>query len=124
MGSYRGNPNYNQSYNYPPVAHATGTPGEVEPDYLYDTGFHSREAVYECNALVLWGSPGSLSSSVGLGRFSTKVSNMIKFPTYIEGVLVGLILSDGWIQFASNENARLGFKQGFINSPYFCHASV
>jgi hypothetical protein len=60
---------------------------------------------------------------------------MIQIPPYQIGVLVGLILSDAWLQFAAppsggpvrperpyrsatNKNARLGFKQGMINFPY------
>lgn len=95
-------------------------------EYLYDIGLHSREAVCVCRALVLWGSPGSLSSSIGLGKLTNRVSNLIKFPPHIQGVLVGLILSDAWIQFANahNKNARLGFKQGLINFHYFWHVFI
>jgi hypothetical protein len=46
---------------------------------------------------------------------------MIQLPPYVKGILVGLILSDAWFQFASltNKNARLGFKQGILHFPYF-----
>ena len=48
---------------------------------------------------------------------------MIHSPSRSDGFLVGLLLSDAWIQFAdlTNKNARLGFKQGMINFPYFWH---
>lgn len=46
---------------------------------------------------------------------------MIQLPPYVKGILVGLILSDAWFQFASltNKNARLGFKQAILHFPYF-----
>lgn len=43
----------------------------------------------------------NLASSVGYGRFTTKVSNMIVLPTKLFSVVVGLLLSDGTIQHAS-----------------------
>jgi hypothetical protein len=76
---------------------------------------------YNSYTLVPFGS--YLTSSIGLGLFSPKVSNMIYIPLYIEGILIGLLLSDAWIQYAdlTHLNARLGFKQGMINFSYFWH---
>jgi len=36
---------------------------------------------------------------------------MIQLPFYIEGIIIGILLSDAWITFASktNKNAKLGF---------------
>jgi hypothetical protein len=98
----------------------------VEPKYLYDIGFHSREAINECKALVLWGSQDFLVSSIGFSMFSPKISNLIQIPPYIEGILIGLLLSDAWVSFASatSKNARIGFKQGMINFPYFWHVFI
>jgi len=45
--------------------------------------------------LVIWGD--NLSSTVGTGRFTKIVKNMIKLPPCQCGALVGLILSDGWL---------------------------
>ena len=46
---------------------------------------------------------------------------MIKIPPFQYSIIVGLLLSDGWLTFASktNKNARLGFKQSFIHYDYF-----
>ena len=46
---------------------------------------------------------------------------MIKLPPYQYSVIIGLLLSDGWISFASktNKNARLGFSQSGAHSKYF-----
>lgn len=69
--------------------------------------------------LVVWGQ--NLSSSIGLGRFTKQVSNIISIPAYQQSVITGLILSDGWLTFGSktSKSARLGFKQSLSHSGYF-----
>lgn len=46
---------------------------------------------------------------------------MVCFPPYQSSIIIGLLLSDGWLTFASvtNKNARLGFAQGGANGQYF-----
>lgn len=68
------------------------------------------------NSIVVWGSNLGLT----LGNRLTKIQkNMIKIPPYIQSIVVGLILSDGWMQLPSDcKNARLGFKQSIKNSSY------
>lgn len=70
-------------------------------------------------SLVVWGT--NLTCQVGTGKFTKQVSNMIKLPPYLLSVIIGLILSDGWLIFASktNKNALLGFAQSGKNSKYF-----
>jgi len=69
--------------------------------------------------IVVWGQ--NLSSSVGLGRFTKQVSNMIQIPAYQQSVITGLMLSDGWLIFGSktSKSARLGFKQSLSHLDYF-----
>lgn len=69
-------------------------------------------------SLVVWGT--NLTSSVGLGRFTKQESNMIKLAPYQKGVIIGLLLSDGGLNFASktNKNARLTFKQSLARGSY------
>lgn len=45
---------------------------------------------------------------------------MIKLPNYYKSIIIGLLLSDGWLTIASKttKNARLGFKQTINNVPY------
>lgn len=45
---------------------------------------------------------------------------MVKLPLDIQYIMVGLILSDGWITFDStrSKNALLGFSQSGANSIY------
>jgi len=72
----------------------------------------------ECRALMVWGT--NLTSQVGTGRFTKQVSNMIKLPAFQKSVIIGLLLSDGWLTMATttSKNARLGFGQSAANSRY------
>jgi len=79
--------------NFPPLHNASGD----EPHWI--TGFCDRSLVVV---------PEILPSSVGKGRFTKVVSNMIYFTPYIKGVIVGLVLSDGYLGIVKGgKNARL-----------------
>lgn len=63
-----------------------------------------------CTALVPFGT--NLSSTVGYPQYTVILQHMVTFPPYIQGVVVGLLLSDAWIQKTNKGGqARLGFKQ-------------
>jgi len=68
---------------------------------------------------VVWGT--NLSSTVGFGRFTKVTRDMVKLPPLIKEVIVGLLLGDGWLNFASSSqrNARFCFKQGMVHFAYF-----
>jgi F-type H+-transporting ATPase subunit a len=67
-------------------------------------------------SVVLWGS--NLSSTSGL-RYSDKLRNIVSLPPFIYSIIIGLILSDGWVQKGKfNKNARLGFKQSVIHTGF------
>jgi hypothetical protein len=60
-----------------------------------------------------------LSSTVGEGRFTKIVKNMIVLPPYQKSVIVGILLSDGYLGSAKpHENPNLRFKQSLKNSKY------
>ena len=60
-----------------------------------------------------------MSSTVGTGRNTKVVKNMIALPPYQKSVVVGVILSDGHLASAkSHENPHLAFKQSLKNSAY------
>ena len=70
------------------------------------------------SALVIWGH--YLPSHVGTGKLTKQVSGMIKLTHFQKSVIIGLILSDGWLRFVSktHKNALLGFKQSLAHSDY------
>ena len=67
--------------------------------------------------VVVWGE--NLSSTIGYGRYTKIVKQMVKLPSYQESVVIGLILSDGYLISAKpHENPSLNLKQSFKNSSY------
>jgi hypothetical protein len=53
-------------------------------------------------SLVVWGT--NLRSQVGTGKYTKLVSSIIKLPDYNKSIVIGLLLSDGWLIFASKTN--------------------
>lgn len=82
------------------------------------TGFTDDQKKDKGKFLVVWGS--NLQSSVNTGRLTKQERSMIKLPPYQYSVIIGLLLSDGWLIIASSthKNARLGFKQSLSHSGY------
>lgn len=73
----------------------------------------------DSNNLVVWGSKGV--QGVYYGRITKTVSEMYQFNNYQYSVIIGLLLSDAWIIYASkgSKNPRLGFKQSLAKFGYF-----
>ena len=71
----------------------------------------------DCRALELWGK--NLQSTVG-EKFTRVELAMIKLPPFQFSVIIGLIISDCWLGFASNrhKNVHLQFQQSKANSEY------
>lgn len=71
-----------------------------------------------CTTLVIWGI--DIISSVGSGKLTKVERDMIKLAPLQHSVIIGLLLSDGWLTFSSkkNHNPRLGFKQSLDKSSY------
>lgn len=94
---------------------------------FYSTSSKSKDKVKVAGApqtdLVVWGK--NLPSSVGYGRFSNLISKNMLLPPLQRGVVVGLLLSDGWLILSSsrvknstNLNARLGLIQSIDHFKY------
>jgi hypothetical protein len=70
-------------------------------------------------ALVLWGV--ALWSTIGFS-LSPLVVSLTYIPHYLYGVLIGLILGDGYLTLSQGRrNARFRFQQGQINAGFFWH---
>jgi len=70
------------------------------------------------NKLVVWGE--NLGSGISYGRLTKQVSEMYKFNNYQYSVVIGLLLSDGWISYSTkfSKTPRLGFKQSLNKFNY------
>jgi hypothetical protein len=63
----------------------------------------------------------STLNSVGTKLISKQERDMIKFPSFAYGVIIGLLLSDAWLQLQSKQrsiNSHLGLKQSLDKSKY------
>lgn len=71
-----------------------------------------------CTDLVVWGK--NLPSGVGWGRHTKQERNMIAIPSYQYSVIVGLLLSDGWliIPGTTHISPRLGLSQSLSHFKY------
>nr|YP_010608757.1 hypothetical protein PNX16_mgp014 [Drechslerella dactyloides]WAN89837.1 hypothetical protein [Drechslerella dactyloides] len=88
------------------------------PKFLFDHIVKKALQMSNSTSLVVWGI--NLTSSEGNGRISKQESNMVKLPYYQKNVIIGLLLSDGWLTFGNKRSnyARLGFKQSLAHSAY------
>lgn len=79
----------------------------------------TKVKISTCTDLEIWGE--NLRSNVGSRRFTKIETIMIALPPLQLSVVVGLILSDGWLSYAGKYSnyARLGFLQSFDKSEYF-----
>jgi hypothetical protein len=71
-----------------------------------------------CTDLVVWGE--NLPSGVGWGRHTKQEREMIVIPSFQYSVIVGLLLSDGWLVIASATtiSPRLGLSQSLSHFKY------
>ena len=80
-------------------------------------GFQTLQKKITSGGIVVFGT--NLTSTVGI-KLTRKQLAMVQLGPYQYGVIIGLLLSDGWLIFASktNKNARLGFKQSLSHPGY------
>jgi hypothetical protein len=71
-----------------------------------------------CTSLVKY---GDISSTVGYPKFTSIIRYMVQISPNKYGVIVGILLSDGWLQINKNGNTRLAFKQSLDKFEYFLY---
>jgi len=68
-------------------------------------------------SLVPWGI--NLSSTVGIQLITKQERDMVKLTSFHRGIVIGLLLSDGWLQITKRSiNSCLFFKQSLDKSGY------
>lgn len=81
---------------------------------LFPSHFSQNTA---CTDIVIFGT--NLSSTIGIPRYNIIVQHMVHLTNYLNGVVVGIILSDAWMSKAhANGQVRLFIKQSLHNSEY------
>ena len=94
----------------------------VKPKRNFSTSYilqsKKKFNISSCTDLVVWSK--NLPSGVGWGRHTKQERNMIVIPAYQYSVIVGLLLSDGWLIIASSTSIspRLGFSQSLNRFKY------
>ena len=77
-----------------------------------------------CKDLVLYGS--NITSTVGYPYYTSIVRHMVNIPTVVnsnikyelESILIGILISDGWLSVNKSGNTRLLFKQSLSKIEY------
>jgi heme/copper-type cytochrome/quinol oxidase subunit 1 len=69
-----------------------------------------------CKELVVHGT--NITSTVGYPSYTVIVRHMVQIPFNLQSLIIGLILSDGWLQINKTGNTRLAFKQSIEKSEY------
>lgn len=81
----------------------------------------SKFGVSNYTSLVIYGT--NLSSTVNMGFFSVNLRKLISLPTDNYSVVVGKLLSDGWLErYSLTSNTRFLFKQSNIHANYVIHS--
>ena len=65
-----------------------------------------------------------LSSNIQKGILTKISRDLIQMTPFQCSIIVGLILSDGWIQYRKTWNPRIGFKQSIKNFEYFWYVFI
>ena len=82
--------------------------------------------------LVVYGS--NLETGVGLPQYTNIIKQIVNIPNNIIYIIVGILLTDGWIEYSSkkdldkkdilNINSRFRFKQSIIHSEYVIYVFI
>jgi len=80
----------------------------------------------ECKKVVVYGS--NLTSTVNYPKYTSIVRYMVNVPNKLiggkfelESIIVGILISDGWLQINKQGNTRLFFKQSVEKLEYFLY---
>lgn len=72
----------------------------------------------ESTALTLWNKPLGLSSHNRKSKITNLERNILQLTPRARSIIIGILLSDGWMVKNGHWNPRLGLKQSVKNFPY------
>ena len=72
-------------------------------------------------SLTIWNKPLGFSSMNRKSRISNQERKILKLTPRARSIIIGLIISDGWMDKRGHWNPRFGFKQSIKNFPYIWH---
>jgi hypothetical protein len=91
----------------------------LNSQYLYKN--FSNKWVNSDLSLTIWNKSLGFSSMIRKSRISNQERNMLKLTPRARSIIIGLIISDGWMDKRGHWNPRFGFKQSIKNFPYIWH---
>jgi hypothetical protein len=79
---------------------------------------YSTSPLNPCNQLTIWNKPLGYSSMIAKQRLTNLNKIMFQLTPRVRSIIIGLLLSDGWLQKRGHWNPRIGLKQSIKNFPY------
>jgi len=73
------------------------------------------------NQLNLWNKQIGINFMSFKSRLTNSEKSLLILTPRVKSIIIGLILSDAWIQKKGHWNTRIAFKQSIINFPYLWH---
>lgn len=71
-----------------------------------------------CKQITLWNKKIDINYMSFKTRLTNSEKTLLNLTPRIQSIIIGLILSDAWVQKKGHWNTRIGFKQSIINFPY------
>ena len=78
---------------------------------LIHSGNSTLNTGRECKSLVLYMSPFSIGSTLKYKGFSSKLRGMCQIPVHLQSIILGVLLSDGWLYKNKSGKTLLALKQ-------------
>ena len=76
----------------------------------------------ECKSLVLYGS--NLGSTLKYEGFSSKLRALCQIPVHLHSVILGILLSDGWLYKNKSSKTLLALKQKDFEYLWFVYTKL
>lgn len=87
----------------------------------HSVGVINKFGFSNCTSIAIYGS--NLGSTVEIGRYSFSLKKFIFLTSDSYSIIVGMLLSDGWLEkYSLNSNTRFKFKQAIFRSDYVIYS--